>query len=307
MPRAYVPSGKSDSGALPIVLGATLAAAIGGGLVEGFLAQWFNLLVIFPMVLGLLVGGVGMTLVQSRNVRNPLVVAVIGFTMGLAAQAVVHGMAYQRARSTIAAALELDPNVADFVRQNGIDRAVDTALSGEDGAAPLVGYLRLAAKSGVTITRAGSSGSSSPTLTGVGTYTLWALEFLAVAGIAAWMMGSHAREPFCERCNAWYLTEEVVASGAGDRGAVKALVQRLKDGRLVEAVREQGPSDGKSATILVFRGCATCKDHEPLLEVRRVTGIGAKQETKNVHSALLTQSEAEELRAARVAAERAAA
>lgn len=306
MPRAYTPSGKSDSGALPIVFGASLAAAVVGGLVEGFLAQWFNLLLIFPAALGLLAGGVGVTQAKARNLRNPLAALLIGVIAGLAAQAIVHGMGYQRARAAIAESIEKDSGAAEFVRQQGINGAVDAVLMSEGGATPLLGYLDLAAKQGITITRAGGS-SSGPTLTGAGAYALWAINFLIAAGIAAWMIASQAREPFCERCNTWYETEAAIAAGAGDPSAVKATVQRLKDGRLAEAIREIGRSDGKSAALLVLRGCPACKDHDPLLEVRRVVGIGAKQEIKHAYAALISPSEAQELIAARPTADKAAA
>jgi hypothetical protein len=57
--RRYVPSGKSDSGALPRIVIATLVAGVIGGLVLGFVSQWLSLLLIFPAVLGVAIGGVG--------------------------------------------------------------------------------------------------------------------------------------------------------------------------------------------------------------------------------------------------------
>lgn len=300
--RPYVPSGKSDSGALLVVLGATLGAAVLAGLLEGFVSQWFSLLLIFPLALGLAVGGVGHAFVTSRRVRNPLAVALIGVAMGLTAQALVHVVDYERARSTVAAAIERDPAAAPFVQEHGIDASVDAAFAGEDGKEPFLGYLAIAAAHGITITHAGGGSSSGPTLTGLGAYALWLVELAVAAGVGAWMMASQAREPFCEPCNAWYATEEIVAAGAGEPKRAKATAQRLESGRLVDAVSELGESDGKSLSMLVLRGCSKCKGHEPLLELRRVTGIGKKQETKKVFATLLSQSEAEELRAARSAA-----
>ena len=291
--RPYVPSGTSDSGALPIVFGATLGAAIGAGLVEGFVAQWFSLLLLFPLVLGGVVGGVGNHFVGKGRARNPLVVGVIGLVMGILSQTVVHVVEYERTRSRVAAALETNPKAAEFVHEHGIDGAVDAALAGEAGSLPFVGYLRLAAEQGITITNHGSKG---PNLTGGFAYALWLCELLLAGGLAAWMMTGRAKEPFCERCDAWYDTEQVVASGAGDGASVKATLRRLEGGELVLARDELGQGDGKSGALLVLRGCSRCADHEPVIELRHVTKLNKKPETKKVYASLVTQAEAQELR-----------
>lgn len=299
--RPYVPSGSSDSGALPVVLGATLAAALGAGLVEGLVSRWFSLLLLFPLLLGGIVGGVGSRFVETRRVRHPLVVGVIGLVMGIFSQGIVHLVEYGHARGAIAEAVEKDASAADFIKEHGIDGTVDAALTGEAGGSPFLGYLRLVAKHGITITHAGHSSSSGPSLTGGFAYALWLCEILLAGGLAAWVMAGRAREPFCERCDAWYDTEQVVASGAGDRGRIKATVQRLDGGELVQAAAGLGSSDGKSGGLLVLRGCSRCADHEPVLELRRVTDLHKKPETKKVYSSLVTQAEAQEMRAPRPA------
>lgn len=293
--RVYVPSGKSDSGALLVLFGAMFATAILGGVVEGFIANWFSLLVLFPLLLGLIIGSVGVVLVTSRRVRNPLMAGLIGLTAGLVGQACVHFMAYEHARTTVAEVIAKNPDAAEFVREKGMSAAVDMAFAGDTGSAPIVGYIKLAAETGITITHGGSS-SSGPTLTGTWAYLLWILEFLLAAGLAAWMPASQARDPFCEPCETWYRKEEVVATGAGDGDRVKATVESLKNGQFARATSELGKSDGVTVSTLVLRGCQKCSDHEPVLELRRTSGAGRKRETKKMFSVLLTQREAAELR-----------
>jgi hypothetical protein len=304
MPRRnYGPSGLSDPGALPIVTGAALGVAIVGGALEAFVSQWFSLLIIFPLGLGLLVGGVGMALVSSKRIRRPLAVGAIGLVAAIAAQGTVHFVSYQQARSRLATALEQDPALAPFIREHGSDAAVDAALTGAGGS-PFLGYMRIAAEQGITITRTGSSGKG-PTLTGLAAKGLWVAEILIVAACACWMMVGQAREPFCEPCNGWYTTEEALASGAGDKAALKATLSRLENGQIGEAIRSLGTSNGKTAATLVLRGCAQCHEHEPLLEVRLTAGLDKKPETKKVFATLLSPSDARELRKAGVKAAKA--
>jgi hypothetical protein len=180
------------------------------------------------------------------------------------------------------------------VRENGVSAAVDAAFAGDTGDMPIVGYIKLAAANGITITHLGSS--SGPPLTGTWAYGLWILEFMLAGGLAAWLPASQARDPFCEPCNSWYKKEEVVGAGAGDADRVKATIARLKSGRFTQASSELGKSDGVTSSTLVLRGCEKCSEHEPVLELRRTSGAGRKRETKKMFSALLTQREAEELR-----------
>jgi len=71
----------------------------------------------------------------------------------------------------------------------------------------------------------------------------------------------------------------------------------LDAGDLAGAARGLGDSDGKSASLIALRGCSRCKDHDPLLELRRITGLDkkGKQETKTVYASLVTQAEAREI------------
>jgi hypothetical protein len=293
--RPYVPSGKSSPGALPILFGATLGAGVIAGIVEGFVSQWFNLLLIFPLALGLAAGGVGVAMINSRRVRNPFIAGVIGVIAGLAAQSVVHVMEYEHARSSIEDELEKEPAAREAMQAIGASAAVDLVLSGEERVMPFIGYLRMAAKHGITITRYGRS-SSDPTLTGGWVYALWIVELLGAAAVAAIMMVSQAREPFCERCDAWYATEQAIAAGAGDNARIKETVRRLESGDLAAAVAGIGASDGNTAGVLFVRSCAQCTEHDPVLELRRVTGLRGKKEVKKVYSSLIAQGDLEPLR-----------
>ena len=295
--RAYVPSGKSDPGALPPIAIATLVAGILTGLALGFVSQWLSLLIIYPAALGAIIGGVGTTQIKSRHVRQPLAVAFIGLVAGLVGETTLHLTKYWTTRSQIASAIQNDRTADAYVSQNGMPAAVDSVLKG-DSAAPFLGYLALAAKNGITITKAGhSSSSSSPTLTGIGVYTLWLINFLIVCGAAIFMLVSEARKPFCEGCVAWYDSTRPIANGAGDTATVKQTVLRLESSQYAEAARSLGTSDGKSATTLTLLGCSKCNAHDPLLELTRMTGLNTKKrQLKRAFATLISPSEAAQLR-----------
>ncbi len=297
--RAYVPSGKADPGALPRIAILCFLSAVLGGLFFGFVSQWLSLLIVFPALLGALVGGVALSQVKAKHVRMPLAVALITLACGVAAESVNHLMKYVNARSAIAHELEGDVTAAPFIAEHGLAATVDAVLSGDEHQPVLLGYFDMAAKAGITITRAGHSSSSNPTLTGVGVYALWFINFLIVCGVAMAMGVSEARKPFCEGCVAWYDSTFPIANGAGDKGTMKQAVLRLDGAQYAEAARNLGTTNGKSASVLTLVGCSKCNAHDPVIELTQITGIKAnKQQLKKVFVSLISPSEAASLREA---------
>ena len=269
--RPYVPSGKSDPGALPLVLAAAVGGGLAAGIIEGFVSQWLSLLLIYPAILGAVAGGAASAAIGAKRVRMPLAAMAIALVAGLIGETAVHYMKFRHVKAIIP-----DSDVLSFPQ-----------------------YLQLAAEAGVSITRAGHSEGSSPTLTGEAVFALWGVNFLIVCGIAMYVARSRARAPFCEQCNAWYTTSDAIAVGAGDKAALKATRQRLENGQLADAMRELGSTNGKTASVVLLKGCTKCNAHEPLLELHSVAGVNtSKKQEKTVYTSLITQSEAQAIRAA---------
>jgi hypothetical protein len=300
MQRAYIPSGKSDPGALAVLAAASIGVGLGAGLVEGIISYVISLLLIFPVALGAAVGAAAHWAIDKRKIRKPIAAAAIALAAGFMSQATLHVMAYREARGRVAERLESDPQAQGYIAEHGLSSTIDTVFSGEEHLPPLVGYLEIASKNGITITNHGSSSSSSPTLTGIGVYLLWVAEFLLACGVAGAMAFKRAKAPFCEACNEWYDAGSALAVGAGDRKAVKETRQRFEAGQLAEAVRELGASDGKTATVVLVKGCPkACPTHEPMLELKSMAGLNTnKRQEAVVYRSLITQSEAQALRAA---------
>jgi hypothetical protein len=285
---------------VPVLLAASAGAGLAAGLLEGFISQWFSLLLIFPAALGMAVGAGAHWAIGARKIRKPIIAMLCALAAGLLAQGTVHAMAYREARERVANHLQGDPQAADFIREHGLATAIDTVFGGEQGLPPFIGYLGIAAENGITITSSHGSSSSNPTLTGVAVYLLWLAEFLVVCGIAAWMAWGRAKTPFCESCDEWYDNGAPVAVGAGDRKAIKETRGRLEAGQLAEAVRELGATDGKTATVLLIKSCPkNCPTHEPVLELKSMAGLNTnKRQEAIVYSSLITQSEAQAMRSA---------
>ncbi|MBK7860993.1 MAG: hypothetical protein IPJ65_20785 [Archangiaceae bacterium] len=297
MIRPYVPSGKSARLALPMLLGAVLGAGLLGGVVEGVVSRWFNLLLIFPLCLGLAVGGAAMWVVRQRKVRSPLPAAGLAALGALLAQVVVHEVGYLSTRAEIAENLERAPEMSELVATRGMSAVVDMVLVGEQSGPPFIAYLDRSAANGITITNHGSSSSSSPTLTGAGVVVLWALEFLVAIATAVVITWKQARAPFCEACDGWYDDGRDVAVGAGGKEAVKQARARVEVLDVAGLLGQLGTADGKSAVVVSVKRCArNCAAHEPLLELKSCQALNTnKPKVKVVVATLLTPMQAQQL------------
>lgn len=285
-----------------MLLGASVGLALVAGIVEGLVSQWLSLLLVFPLLIGVAAGGGAHWAIRSRKIRAPLAAMGIAALAGFLGETAVHYLGYRAARATVAERVEGLTGTIDFVALNGVDAAVDSVFAGHgvDQVPPFVGYLRAAAERGITITSAhGSSSGGSPTLTGVGVYSLWVLEYLLAIGVAVLMAREQASAPFCEGCNGWYTRIEKLAVGDGHKSKFKPLKSRLETGQFADAVRELGKSDGKTAAVVLLKGCTTCNAHEPVLELHSLTALNTKKPQEHVvYRSLVTPTQAQALRTA---------
>lgn len=295
--RAYQPSGKSAPGALLKLAVVAVAAGLAVGAAEAFSAKYvISLLLIFPLLVGLAAGGFASKIVASGKVRAPGSAALLASLGALLGQGTMHYAGYQLWRSDVlgeirsetATALS-DPAISDEekaeITQTNPGEQIDAFLVIKYGHGGFIGYLQLAAESGISISQVGrSSGEdSSPTLTGVGVFALWGAEFILAAAVAFFMAYGRARQPFCEICGNWYARTVAIAVGNGQKEPVKNLIKTIDaaDWASMLAPATLGtPTKGLSSVVLVDR-CATCEEHEPLLSVKVVkeTGKGKAQTT----------------------------
>ncbi len=263
--RSYEPSGKAGDGALTILALGCTAGGVAVGLLEGFVSQWFSLFIMFPLMIGITAGSIGAVIVKARNVRMPVIAALIGLVGGVLGQLTVMGDAYMEARSMV---------------------------GGELG---LAEWYELVATAGTSITR----GSSKFLVQGVGYHILVAVELVLAGGLGAGIPFVAAREPFCERCRRWYDGHDVLATIDGEKDQLTATKRVLETGDYARALRDGKPVSGQRALLFNVLRCTQCPTADAQLTVKlRVTTKKGEEKVTNQWKSMVTASELGALRAA---------
>jgi hypothetical protein len=276
--RPYRPSGKSDPGALPALFVATLVAgALAGALLGVITHALIDLLIIFPLLVGLAAGGVAAWRIGAGKVRAPLVAAVIGLVGGLAGQVTKYAVDYQFFRQRVAEAF------ADESPGTEVGPALDEYLRQHTGSAGFVGFLKFQAEKGITLKNHGDKGIE---LTGAAVWVLWIVELLIAGGTAAGLAVARAKEPFCEKCSRWYDRDEAVAEGAAERW--KDVVAAVERGDAAGALAARGERTPKARAVLRLVACSKCEAHEPVLRIVVGTRLDTKKPNeKRVYESLV--------------------
>ena len=290
--RPYRASGLSHPGGLSRLALFCLISAIAGGMVEGFVSRYISLLVVFPMLLGLVIGGVAMAIIGRSHIRAPLVAAFIAGSSGFVAQATLHGAQYYQFRIEERKVFEDNPKFASL-----IDNGVDEVLEYKTGHRGFVGYMLLRAQLGTQLKRSGST-TNGPTLQGPWFWGLFGFNFFVVIAIAAWMAADKARVPYCEGCQLWYDRIEPLGRGSTEKSAVSATLQALERGDFAEVPTSIGKGTPKAASAMQLLHCSNCTSHEPQLSYTVTTGIDKKPNTKKVLTTLLRPEDAKLLTSA---------
>jgi hypothetical protein len=286
-------------GILIAVLFAAIAGLIAGGLL------WFAdhkigfyLIFLFPAVAGFIVGFAASGGTDIGKLRNPLVAGLIGLLGGVFAGGVYHYLSYQvsfkdsvreavTAQSTASVSeADIEKFAADYLR----DEVQDTGF---------MGYLKLEAKQGISITR--GSSSSGIELKDAWAWGYFIIEVLIIAGLGAMMAMSAASEPFDERANAWF-GPRVYLGGAGGEHT-DAFVTALKGGAFEQAgnlVRPERAELGVPRVELHARLSPDANADEAVLEVKAVKPGKKKNEeaTETLMTGLVTREELMRLRPA---------
>ncbi len=322
--KPYVPSGKAAEGALPLMLFAALATALAVGGLANVIGQFFRLLIVFPLVMGLLAGLAVARVAAVKQVRMPPFVIGLGLAAGLLCWCSDFGIDYLRARAAIHDQVEV---LAQDIEAQGlgepgdedIQRCVDLTLvywgqareitpthiaanllgepfsdvSGaviEPEAAPsaleaFAGHVRSVADEGMTISRAGRGDGDN--IGAIGTYLVWLLELLLAVGAAGFVAWEQARQPFCERCKQWYAKQErlVVVAPATKKDEVLRAMQHGDAGAMA---RLQEPVDPKKPFLaLGVRACPKCASGPKYVSVTQVHAKGNKTHRKNLRSGIV--------------------
>ena len=219
---------------LLLVLAIISAAALGGILFAVDYYLHFYLILIFPMFAGAIAGGLLVRGVYSAKVRSPLIAGLVGLICGVLMFGVYHFASYYVGFRTDMRAAYVE-NVGKQPTDAQFDKALDLLLEDEVGATGIMGYFKLLAKEGITITSTSSYASTSKgqTLKDNLVWAYWGVEILLAGLFAAFIAGRAAGEPFNEDANEWYGPAVRFAAATGK--SRKELVNAFKDGNFQQA------------------------------------------------------------------------
>lgn len=218
---------------LLVLLGAISGAVVGGILwaLDSYLG--FYLVLLFPLLGGAIVGGVLARGVRAGKVRSPFIAGLVGILAALLMYGVYHSASYFVTFRGEMHDAYLE-NAGKGASDDDFERALNKLMFNEIGDTGFVGYLKLVAREGFSITRTSSfSSDSGLELKDELVWGYWVIEILLAAGFAAWLAGRAAGEPFDEEANAWYGKPTLLAGATAK--ARKPLVNALKDGDFLQA------------------------------------------------------------------------
>ena len=277
--KPYRPSGTvPPPGLLILIVVTAIAGLIAGGLL------WFAdkrigfyLIVLFPIIAGLIVGFAGSTGARMGKIRNPLVAGLIGLLGGVLAGGAYHYLSFEMSfKSDVRDAIIQQSPSASFSPAD-IQQFTDEFLRSEVNDTGFVGFLKLEAKEGITITR--SSRNSGIALKDGWAWGYFIVEMLIIAGLAAIMTSSAAGEPFDERANTWFRDAVYLGGAGGDDAAT--LASALQSGSFEQAgglVRPERAELGLPRVELHARLSPDANADEAVLEVKSVTSVKKKNE-----------------------------
>lgn len=241
--RKYEHSGRCGGLAIPLGLVNGIAAAI----VLAFVYQWFQDVVpfvylnaiatlIFAIGIGL---GVGLGMKKGKC-RNLAIAMSVGLLCGIVGEVASYHFSYNRGTRDIAQELQAE--------------GMEITASEVRAQTGYLGYYQLLAEMGITIGR--SSGGSGTTISGWGMYGLWILEALIVLGVSAIGANILLKDPFCEDCGEWTVSEKLKPL---QNVNVEALGESANKGDLQGLLHPAASDQYTNELTYEVHGCPSCE------------------------------------------------
>lgn len=203
--KTYQPSNIAPSQGVVILAISSLVsgAAIGGA--TAFIGKFIYLIVLFPIGMGFATGAVMGLAVKKGKVRNPVTALGFGILGGLATYgALVYGQ-YINFQQETEKIMQTEYGVTD---KRQISEQVNVFLQQETGSSGIVGFVKMSAQEGITISRRGTSFKIKDNFA----YLLWLVELGIVGFLAASMPFKSANEPYNEEAQEWYGKKQRIGS-----------------------------------------------------------------------------------------------
>jgi hypothetical protein len=287
--KTYQPSNIAPSQGIAILAASSLVSGVAIGGATAFISKFIYFIVLFPIGMGFATGSVLGFAVKRGKIRSPITALGLGLLGGLVTYgSLIYGqyMNFQKETATI---MEREYNVKD---KNLANEQINAFLQQETGSSGFVGFLKMAAKEGTSI----SKGSSKLKLNDTFTYLLWLIELGIVGFLAASIPFAAAKEPFNEDGNEWYGEKKLVGSATEEsRGELIRLLNI--DDMAGAAALLSSETDLPTPRIDVYsQSCAGVPFSDSVITVSAVSTNAKKQlEVKEILTGLVSESQRSQL------------
>jgi hypothetical protein len=255
------PAGALDGAALVIMSGLVAAAVFGAA--YHFVGRVFDLLILFPIALGLAVGFVIKMAALKGRCRNGILLLAVAIVSGVAAYGFRQTLDTLKIRGDLTQILKEKPG------------ATVVPPSFED-------VLRLRAEAGIGIGRARSAKKN--TVTGAGFWIFMLFEAAIVAGVAAASVRQVSLLAYCERCRGFVPSVPIFRVNGRDTGRLNSFIRHQKWKEAQQISNQASPTDTDRAEASLLR-CGGCNGSSI-----RVDLYEGKRSKKVLHVALPPES-----------------
>lgn len=171
-------------------LGSMAAVAVVVGLLAAWLQQYFAPVLLFPLLIGLLLGVVLADRMSAWQIGHRPLALLTAVLAALLSVLVIHYASY---RFELAAAADRPPE-HDLI----VQAFPDLEASGHGTPKSFFDYLWLQSRAGRPL--------ASWRARGAWLWAWWTLDALLIAAVGVWMVAPQLRWPYCRQCRAWYRT-----------------------------------------------------------------------------------------------------
>lgn len=240
------------------------------GLLAGVVSQFFYMILLFPIALGVALGFVGAKGVRYFHLRNPWFCGLAGIVAGCAAMPMTHYVSYQRfetrlleelgeeGRAVREVALRREDIRANWDQATPEEREIIEELEkNPEGLRVLqvnglVRFIDMQAHFGMEILKPeGAPKAAALNLGYLGSWIYWIGEMWIVAGIVCFWMWRAALDPYCSQCSQWKQDQVY-----GPFPNSKEVARIIQEGRLSRFEADPDPSE-MGGYVRIFQ-CPEC-------------------------------------------------
>ena len=289
--RTYKPSGRISFFGLIffIIIGAILGAVI--GIVAYLISTQIYFLVLSPLGLAAISGGLAYVAVRMGKMRSPVIGLLAGLLLGGYIYGIYWGAGYAHELIAEAANTSKSGQPIDILNEAlALRPQLDRFLQRETGQTGLIGYVLLLAEDGLSFSRTTSPSSSSITLNREMTLGYWGIETLLVLGASAIAGLRSASQVYCESGKRWLKESDYQFVGTVDARASDQFLQLLRGGDFRSAAQYMTLGRSMGLVQVTVAMCAEENLSSPGELVLRVTR-SAGNKTNELLTGIVTSNE----------------